>query len=226
MRSIHTTALLLLLALVNPTSGHCTTSLQQMYEAHCREPSDINEHVSVLHDYARECSSVCEIGVRYMVATWGLLQGLTESSAKDKSYLGIDLSFPPSDKLELAKTLSKANGIAFTFLAKNDMELTLEPVDLLFIDTLHTYCHLTYELETFSGSVQKYICLHDTSPPWGYADEWYYKGDCSEYPFAMDTTKKGLWPAVTDFLEKHPEWELHERLLNNNGLTVLKRVDE
>ena len=34
----------------------------------------------------------------------------------------------------------------------------------------------------------------------------------------------GLWPAVEDFLEKHPEWVLHERYTNNNGLTILKRV--
>lgn len=225
MRPTHKTAFLLLLALLSNATGYATF-LQQMYETHCREPSDINEHVPILHNYAQECSSVCEIGVRYMVATWGLLQGLAESSSVEKSYLGIDLSFPPADKLELAKSLSEANNITFSFLAKNDMELTLEPVDLLFIDSLHTYCHLTYELETFSDSVRKYICLHDTSPPWGYADEWYYSGDCSEYPFAIDSTKKGLWPAVTDFLEKHPEWELHERLHNNNGFTVLKRVNE
>jgi hypothetical protein len=35
--------------------------------------------------------------------------------------------------------------------------------------------------------------------------------------------QKGLWPAIEEFLVEHPEWTLHERFTNNNGLTVLKR---
>jgi hypothetical protein len=36
--------------------------------------------------------------------------------------------------------------------------------------------------------------------------------------------RKGLWPAVEEFLVDHPEWVLKERYTNNNGLTVLERV--
>ena len=35
--------------------------------------------------------------------------------------------------------------------------------------------------------------------------------------------KKGLWPAVVEFLQEHREWDLKERFTNNNGLTVLYR---
>ena len=35
---------------------------------------------------------------------------------------------------------------------------------------------------------------------------------------------KGLWPAIEEFLTAHDEWELDRRLINNNGLTVLRRV--
>ena len=31
---------------------------------------------------------------------------------------------------------------------------------------MHTYCHLSYELDTFSPKVRKYIAMHDTSEPW------------------------------------------------------------
>ncbi len=197
--------------------------LENVYAEHCQTPSDINEHISILRLYASECSSATEIGVRSLVSTWGLLCGLSDSIEEKKTYLGIDLQYPPADKLQMAKQLAQANGVEFQFLAANDMHIALEPVDLLFIDSLHTYCHLTYELETFSPIVGKYICLHDTSGPWGEKDDWEYGGTYSEYPPHIDRTKRGLWSAVVDFLESHPEWHLVERRLNNNGFTILKR---
>src|SRR5205085_65267 len=98
------------------------------------------------------CSSVIEIGTRSMVSTWGVLQGLSENSSNIRTYLGIDLHYPPMDTFNLAKRLAQENGISFQFWQINDMALKIEDVDLvdmLFIDSLHTYCHLTYELEKF-----------------------------------------------------------------------------
>jgi hypothetical protein len=193
------------------------------YEAYCKRPSDVFEHIPGLCELARECTSVVEISDRSIEATWGLLQGLSENSSQEKSYLGIDSRNPSIDRLNLANRLSKENGIKFTFWCINDKQIGLEPVDLLFIDALHTYCHLTYQLETFSPSVRKYICMHDTSDPWGTRDDHAYHGDYSEYPLSYDRTKKGLWPAIVDFLERHPEWSLYERRTNNHGFTILKR---
>jgi cephalosporin hydroxylase len=106
------------------------------------------------------------------------------------------------------------------------MTIEIPSTDLLFIDSLHTYCHLTYELEKFSPHVRKYIAMHDTSEPWGTVDDTEYGGDYSEYPAAFDREKRGLWAAVEDFLSRHPEWRLLERRLNNHGFTVLERVSE
>jgi cephalosporin hydroxylase len=196
--------------------------LKEQYDRACSTPSDINEHVPVLRSLARECTSVVEIGLRTMVSSWGILQGLSENSSIPRSYLGIDIDAPPPEILGLARRLAESNEIAFRFWQANDLTIDIQPTEMLFIDSLHTYCHLTYELETFSPKVSKYIAMHDTS--WGNdEDESAYHGDYTEYPFEYDRTKKGLWPAVKDFLERHPEWVLHERLLNNYGLTVLKR---
>ena len=202
------------------------SALYNAYSHHCKSVSDINEHVPVLYQYAKECSSVTEIGVRSVVSTWGILLGLSESSSSEKKYLGIDLHSPPEDKFQLAKKLSQENEVEFDFLTANDLDIELEPVDMLFIDSLHTYCHLTYELETFSPNVQKYICMHDTSAPWGNCDDSSYSGNYSEYPAHYDRSKRGLWPAVSDFLERHPEWRLLERRTNNHGFTILERIPE
>ena len=178
----------------------------------------------MLRNLASQCSSVIEIGVRHMVSTWGILQGLSESICVHRSYLGIDLAPSPEHIFQQAKQLAQANGISFDFWIANDMDIDIELVDMLFIDTLHTYCHLTYELEKFCPKVRKYIAMHDTSEPWGNRDGDDYFGDYSEYPVHYDRNKRGLWPAIEDFLQRHPEWYLYERRFNNHGFTILRRI--
>jgi hypothetical protein len=36
---------------------------------------------------------------------------------------------------------------------------------------------------------------------------------------------KGMWPAVEEFLNIHPEWVLEKRYEHCNGLTILKRIE-
>lgn len=216
---------LIVMSVPNIYAAHASpiVQLNEQYKIHCQQPSDINEHIPTLRQLASDCSSIIEIGVRSMVSTWGILKGLSESSSTNRSYLGIDLYYPPMNTLSLAKELAESNGISFQFLAANDMTIEIEPVDLLFIDSLHTYCHLTYELEKFSRRINKYIAMHDTSAPWENRDDLSYRGDYSEYPSNIDRNKRGLWPAVLDFLERHPEWTLCARYENNHGFTILKR---
>lgn len=105
--------------------------LRQEYEYHCNTTSDINEHLPVLRNLAKECSSVVEIGVRSLVSTWGILQGLSENGKEKPTYLGIDLFYPPLDRLDKAKKLAEGNGVDFTFWRVNDLHIDLEPVDML-----------------------------------------------------------------------------------------------
>jgi hypothetical protein len=199
-------------------------ALKQKYQLACSTPSDIYQHVSTLRSLAMECSSVVEIGLRSMVSTWGILLGLSESPFTSHCYYGIDIQCPLNDTLNYARKLAEESGILFNFWQANDMHIDIEPTDMLMIDSLHTYCHLTYELEKFSPKVNKYIVMHDTSAPWGDNEDSEYHGDYSEYPPEYDRSKKGLWPAVEDFLKRHPEWALYDRYFNCHGLTILKRT--
>jgi len=72
------------------------------------------------------------------------------------------------------------------------------------------------------SSAIKQVYIDDE--PWGDRDGDDYFGDYSEYPAEYDRTKRGLWPAVQDFLQRHPEWSLYERHFNNHGFTILRRV--
>lgn len=197
--------------------------LNSQFDRACREETPMHEHVPVLKNLAMQCSSVVEIGIYDMVSSWGILRGLAESHAPSRSYVGIDIRRPPEDILNLAQNIAEKCDISFKFIEQNDMEIDIEPAELLFIDSLHTYSHLSYELEKFSSKITKFIAMHDTSDPWGSRDDDAYTGDYSEYPSSINTAKRGLWNAVTDFLAKHPEWELYERRFNCYGFTILKR---
>ncbi|MCH9613327.1 MAG: hypothetical protein SP1CHLAM54_03260 [Chlamydiia bacterium] len=202
---------------------HALKKLHKQYNFFAQHPSDINEHLPTIRKYARECESVLELGIRGVVSTWGSLVGLTENGSKTKTYIGVDIDPVESNKLKKLKKLSKRTGINYTFIHQDDMQVKPRKTDLLFIDTLHTYSHLMYELEKFSPQTKKYIICHDTSADFENTDWIGYTGDRSEYPKHISREKRGLWPAVLDFLATHPEWELLERHQNNNGLTVLKR---
>jgi hypothetical protein len=41
--------------------------------------------------------------------------------------------------------------------------------------------------------------------------------------FPLEEITKGLQPAIEEFLAKNPQWFVDIRLINNNGLTVLRR---
>jgi hypothetical protein len=104
----------------------------------------------------------------------------------------------------------------------------IEKTDMLFIDTWHVYGHLKRELSRWNSSVSKWIIMHDTTVDaiegetirCGYDAE----SQSKEHGYPIEEIKKGLWPAIVEFLEDHSEWVIEHRYTNNNGLTILKRV--
>jgi len=180
--------------------------------------SDINEFFPVIEKYTRECNSVLELGVRWVTGTWAFLYGLREEN-KDyqspKKYVGIDID--PIEKWdasapELLKRGAEQRNIDYKFIQSDDLDpriiRTLPNFDLIFIDTLHTYDQVKKELEAYHSKANKYIMLHDTT-------SFRYGG------FEDDLI--GIWPAITEFLNKHPEWELWESLPSWPGMTILKK---
>ena len=131
----------------------------------------------------------------------------------------------------LIETVSKQTDLKIVAKWGNNLELELEEdVDLTFIDTWHVYGQLKRELARFAPRTKKYIIMHDTT-----VDEWFgetkrniHKYDVNKQSIdsgiPVEEILKGLWPAIEEFLEANKEWELHARWLNNNGLTILKRV--
>lgn len=211
-----------------PVGSTATSLLDSLYQAAVEEPSDVQHHMADHFRLAVECEVVMEIGVRGMVSTWGILKGLLSNNKSIKKYIGVDLYYPTALTWKRFVRVCDESAIDCTFLEQNDMTIEhsqLPPsIDMLFIDALHTYCHVMYELTTFAPLVSKYIALHDTSEPWGAEDEP-YSGDYSEYPDSFDKSKRGVFTAVQDFLAANPtEWMLKFRKVDSNGYTLLVRV--
>jgi hypothetical protein len=186
----------------------------EKYNQHKITDSDINEHLETLYNLGKECSHITEMGVRWVSSTWPLVY------SNPKKMISYDILKNPN----ITEVISLCNeySINYSFEEKDVLQLEIEPTELLFIDTLHTYNQLTKELEIHSNKVSKYIVLHDTEH-FGRKDEVIYE-HASNVIKETSSTKEGLMTAVEDFLltKLGQSWELFRVYKNNNGLTVLK----
>ena len=197
--------------------------------------SDINEHVPILKAFAARCGGVIgapgvirEMGVRSGVSTWAFLQGVLEADGPVVLH-GYDLSpMPEAYSSSAAGVLGTAYAVETVFHQGNVLTEAAIPCDLLFIDTFHVYGQLRRELALHAGPVRKWIILHDTTVDAEHGEAlragWDPAACSASTGIPVEEITKGLWPAVTEFLEANGEtWELLIRLTNNNGLTILRR---
>lgn len=201
-------------------------SLEQYYIQASTINSDINEHVQTLSKYASSCQSVVEFGVRGGVSTYGLLHGLTQNSSTKKQYTGVDIAWCPITVH--MKEIATSNGIEYDFKQCDSAKVQIdENFDMLFIDSWHIYGHLKRELENNHKKVNKWIVMHDTTVDEIYGESircnWDTRQQSIQSGYPEEEIRKGLWPAIEEFLEQNKEWSLLERFTNNNGLTILEK---
>jgi len=190
------------------------------------EISDINEHLPTLSLYASDCESVFETGVRACVSSWAFVYGLLRNNKSNKKLFLNDIN-----KCNIYELMNATFDLPITieYQFVNNLDLSLnQTYDLTFIDTWHVYGQLKRELTKFAPNTNKYIIMHDTT-----VDEIYgetirmglnSKQQTLDSGIPENEILKGLWPAVEEFLASNPEWILHERFTNNNGLTILRRL--
>lgn len=199
------------------------------YKTLCNIVSDINEHLPTLYNYAKECDSILECGVRGCISSWAFAYGLIDNkNNKQKKLLLNDIEVCEiNDLLVNTKNISNLQ-VDYKWCSDLDLEINYN-VDMVFINTFHVYGQLKRELEKFSKIANKYIIMHNTS-----VDEIY--GECirlnlNAYSISsltnipIDEINKGLKFAIDEFLLNNNDWVLHEIFINNNGLTVLKKIE-
>jgi len=182
-------------------------------------PSDINEHLVTLKKYTEECDTIVEMGVRSIVSTWAFLAG------NPKKLISLDLYNPTKfgGNLQEVYDVVSSTEIDFSFIEHDSLTYELEPCDLLFIDTWHDYLQLKKELTKHHTKVKKYIIFHDTV---SFANSNEKNAEEMGILNQNETNlPKGLWPAIEEFLYHNKNWVIWEKKPNNNGLTVLKRIN-
>lgn len=190
-----------------------------------------HEHIMTFYNYTRNCKSVCEVGIEGGFSTWGFLMGLFDNKTKferesDLFYVGVDIERYPVVQ-ECQEICNNVN-LDFSFIQSNSVEAVIPEVDLLYIDSWHVYGHLKRELEHFHSKVRKYIIMHDTSIDGEIGESvrrgWNVAEQAQKYGYTEDEVVKGLWPAIQDFVDQHPQWIIKERYTNCYGLTILERL--
>ena len=187
--------------------------------------SDISEHIQTLYKYTLECDSVFETGVRGVVSSYAFAFALFNKPGARYFLNDID----KCNIEDLYDNCKEYMNVKYEWC--NNLDIKFEPgetYDLTFIDTWHCYAQLTRELEKFSKLTNKYIIMHDTTvDEWDSESvrmRWNIKEQSIQTGFPEEEIRKGLWPAVEDFLTKNDDWVLHERFRNNNGLTKKQSI--
>ncbi len=175
-------------------------TLGERYKAFCLDAMEANmtNHMPRLYALAKECEHITEMGTRHCTSTTAFLY------AQPKKLICYDIIEQPEVK-ELA---ALAGDTEFVFINKNTLEVTIEPTDLLFIDTYHVYDQLKSELDLHADKVKTYIAMHDTSGNATIGED-----------LKSDT---GIWPAIEEFLTEG-NFEILAKYEDNAGLTILKR---
>ena len=198
-------------------------SLKDNYLRAAHTCSDINEHLPVLRSYAAKCSHVTECGVRSVVSSWAFAIALAETPSSKLVQIDLDTHA----NIQHFGDIARRCGVNVVFLQGSDLVVEMEPTDLLFIDTWHIYGQLKRELARWAPSVRKYIIMHDTTVDGELGESLRMRDDVcarsAESGFPLVEICTGLWPAVEEFLQTNPDWELGTRYVHNNGLTILTR---
>jgi hypothetical protein len=183
---------------LNNSKEESLVNLAVMYLRQKGIPSDMNEHMDTLFRLGLTCKHVTELGTRRGVSTTALL------TAQPQELHCYDLErYPEIDELE-----ANCGNTRFVFHKQDTLACVVDPTDLILFDTAHNYDQLSAELARHGDMVNKYIVFHDTEA----------FGLISEYG------KLGIWPAISEWVRKRPEWLLLQHYSNCNGLTIFGRL--
>ena len=184
------------------------------------EPSDINEHLHKLYEYALRSDSVVELGTRWWLSTYSFL------AAEPSRLWSVDIERPESNRWgdsanhDFENVLEAANdqGIDYKFILGDSRtaEIDAKEVDLLFVDTQHTYDVVKAELAHWGHKIKKFIIFHDTVL-YGYEG---HGGGGTRVP------GQGINRAISEFRAENTKWVEAERFFNNNGLLILKNSEQ
>lgn len=160
----------------------------------------VGKYMDKFYEYASTCKThIAEIGVNKVCSAWAW----AKARPKKITLCDVKLHERGGRYLESYKKLCSEENIELVLENKSSLDMELEDVDMLFIDGLHKYDHITKELSKFSPHVKKYIAFHDIN----------FIPDCNR--------------AAHDFLTVNKSWEKSYQSPPEDkpGILIIERVN-
>jgi len=120
------------------------------YRRALEKKTDIQQHLGVLCGLAMQSKQVVEFGVRHGHSTVALC------------WPGVPVTSYDIASCEPHVSRLKKEHPHWTFIQKSSLKVEIPECDLLFIDSEHTYDHLSEELRLHARAVRRWIVMHDT----------------------------------------------------------------
>ena len=143
------------------------------------------------------------IGVE-TITEFGPFQGCSTAawiSLRPKKFVTVDRGM--SLDIPVFQQAAEEVGVSFKFVIGNDIEIDIEPCELLFIDTMHTEDHTFNELLRHADKISKYLVFHDVNPN------------------RFDTLK-----GINKWWVNHSEWQLKYQDFEDCGFMVLEKLSQ
>lgn len=203
--------------------------LEPLYEMACTLPTDINQHLPLLRKLAERCSHVTEFGTR-----WANGSTIAFLAAQPKTFVTWDIDARSIVSQMISDLVLLSGRTQFQPRVGSTLEITTEPTDLLFIDTLHTGKQCLAELERHCdpkrAAVRKYLVFHDTET-FGVVGEDGGPGIRAAIRQFQKFFAFPLWKLMDDTADLGMKSSLRRHrvpekldLENNSGLVVLEHV--
>ncbi len=184
---------------VDEPATKAAETIEELYEQVRNTKWSLNEHMPRLRELAAECRHITEFS--------HTRESLIALAAAVASNGGELVSYNTDRNAAVVRLLTPQIGLSA--LDSPDVA-AIEPTDLLFLDTKHTYSRLGEELAKFAPRVDRYLVLHDTVL----------------HGVRGEDGGPGLLAAVKEFLDANPRWFVASHAANQYGLTVLARQEQ
>lgn len=170
-------------------------TLEEFYTREAARPLQMSAHMAKLRELATGLDHAIEFGVRGGASTSALLLGAQRVTSYDVR------------ETQRARELEKIAGPRWTYRLQDSKIAPVEPCDLLFIDSLHTFRQCDAELKRHGDSATTYIVFHDTV-------SWGERGERGEV---------GISPAIDAFLARDQSWKVFYQTPASGGFLALVR---
>ena len=131
-------------------------SMEQYYVLLIQSFRPISEHLPTLRRLATGCENVAELGTCNGNSAFALMMG------RPKTMRSVDLQ--ECGYIDHLLRLSEISDTSFWFIRGDSREFHLSThLDLLLVDTDHTYDQVKAELQLYKDQCRRYIVFHDTS---------------------------------------------------------------